>query len=382
MDLLSKGMIAGHLKAMRRDLFRDVGEFSEEFPGCQDYEFAIRVSVKEPILLIPEFLYRYRWHGASQSVHKIDRQNRIASAVRRAAVRRVFDYAARSEKLRRLSSISRGICLVRTQGKRMQLLEETVHSILLQDSPITPCIITHGTEEEFRRVSRWAQQFGNRVVALHADASGRGRGYPLNVGLEYALKSKSYDYLCILDDDDIYYPLFGERMVAALNYSGADVVFCKTNRCEPGGAVEIGVMPLPPACLISGNFFPINSFAIRLDFLSEIGAKFLEDINYLEDWDFLLSLMGAGAQTFLLPETLAEFRIIGDGNRPVKSDPEHYEYCRSTVMRRVADTASLRDLVSLYESILEFDFDDRPDLDPDERDRVFLAWDIARTAAQ
>ena len=73
-DLMSHGMVAGHLKAIRKDLFRDIGSYLNTYDGCQDYEFALRTSLFEPLLFIPDYLYKYRWHGSSQSVHNAKRQ--------------------------------------------------------------------------------------------------------------------------------------------------------------------------------------------------------------------------------------------------------------------------------------------------------------------
>jgi glycosyltransferase involved in cell wall biosynthesis len=73
-DLISHSMVAGHLKAIRRDLFGDIGSYLGTYEGCQDYEFALRVSVFEPLLFIPDYLYKYRWHRKTQSVDNARRQ--------------------------------------------------------------------------------------------------------------------------------------------------------------------------------------------------------------------------------------------------------------------------------------------------------------------
>ena len=78
-DFSTKGMVAGHLKAIRRDLFRDIGIYDERFNGCQDYEFALRTILVEPILLIPDYLYQYRWHRQTQSVNNTIRQHRLTA---------------------------------------------------------------------------------------------------------------------------------------------------------------------------------------------------------------------------------------------------------------------------------------------------------------
>lgn len=72
--LATSGMLAGHLKAVRGDAFAELGALEPAFNGCQDYEFALRLSLHEPILHIPEYLYRYRWHDKTQSVSSAQRQ--------------------------------------------------------------------------------------------------------------------------------------------------------------------------------------------------------------------------------------------------------------------------------------------------------------------
>jgi glycosyltransferase involved in cell wall biosynthesis len=80
-QLLTHGMIAGHLKAIRKDLFQDIGLYRQEYEGCQDYEFALRTSFFEPLLFIPDYLYKYRWHGNTQSVSKAERQVSITRKI-------------------------------------------------------------------------------------------------------------------------------------------------------------------------------------------------------------------------------------------------------------------------------------------------------------
>ena len=73
-QLLTHGMIMGHLKIVRKDAFDDFGALDSNFDGCQDFEFVFRMAVHEPLLTIPEYLYRYRWHRNTQSVSQEDRQ--------------------------------------------------------------------------------------------------------------------------------------------------------------------------------------------------------------------------------------------------------------------------------------------------------------------
>lgn len=74
-DVGAEGMFFGHLKAFRKRLFQSYGLHNDLYDGCQDYELALRVAQSEPILMIPEPIYFYRWHKHTQSVGSAIRQD-------------------------------------------------------------------------------------------------------------------------------------------------------------------------------------------------------------------------------------------------------------------------------------------------------------------
>lgn len=378
-DLYEKGFNAGHLLAVRSDLFSDIGCFDRRFSGCQDYDLALRAAIREPILLIPDHLYFYRWHSRSQPVNQYKRQARIAEAVKKVFLLHFLDKHWPTEYYEAavLTKDARGICLIRTQGHRLDLLEEAVNSVLAQTVCITPCIIVHENEAVFGAVSQWARKFASRVQLLHADSTGRRRGYPLNMGLDFVEQNaEKYDFFCILDDDDIYYPLFSERMVMALSLAASDVAYCTTNSRVLGQQAESVYPPLPTSCLVAGNFIPVNAYVVRTTFLVKSGARLREDINYLEDWDFLLSLLQARGKFSLLNETLAEFRIIGDGNTETRKDPAHFEHCWKIVASRGDLVARQLGVAHFYRDMVEFDFSARPNLSDQCNSHINAASDI------
>ncbi|MFI0347193.1 MAG: glycosyltransferase [Chthoniobacterales bacterium] len=73
---------ANHLKAIKKNIHADLGIFNSTFEGCQDYEFALRTAINEPLLFIPDYLYQYRWHDRSQTVSHNKRQNLTAARIR------------------------------------------------------------------------------------------------------------------------------------------------------------------------------------------------------------------------------------------------------------------------------------------------------------
>ncbi|WP_167760018.1 glycosyltransferase [Paraburkholderia pallida] len=377
--LYEKGMNAGHLAAIRRDLFDDIGRFDQRFSGCQDYDLALRAAIREPILLVPEHLYSYRWHTKTQSVAQFKKQAQIAEAVRRAFLQHFIEHNWPDVRQPSdLPSNARGICLIRTQGRRLELLEETVNSVLHQTVQVTPCIIVHGKDAALKIVQQWAaERFGDQVEILQADLPGRRRGYPLNVGLDFVEANvERFDFFCILDDDDIYYPMFAERLLATLRLNGADVAYCTTNSRVPGQQPKSAHPPLPTAALVAGNFIPINAYIVRTELLIKSGARMREDIHYLEDWDFLLSLMYANGNFTLLNETLSEFRIIGDGNTEQRNDPKHFKHCEKIVNARSRLVAKQVGMAEFYRDLLAFDFSARPAFSVHEKAHVKAALDL------
>jgi glycosyltransferase involved in cell wall biosynthesis len=228
-----------------------------------------------------------------------------------------------------------GFCIIRTQGTRLELLATAVRSVIEQKPRITPCVVVHGNQDVFSDLRDWLAKIDTSVLVLHAPATDRKRGYPCNVALDFLKENpQAYDFLCFLDDDDHLLPGFSERLTEAAWLSRADVVFGLTNALSETGAVQAMHPLLPTSALFIDNFIPINAYIVRTDAALACAARFDETINYLEDWDFLLQLLGAGARFVALFETVSEFRLIGDGNVAVKRDPMHFEECAVRIRTR------------------------------------------------
>ena len=64
-DDLLDGMVASHLKVIRRSAFIQVNGCSDEFEGIQDWELALKISEIGKLAHIPEPLYKHRIHPHS-----------------------------------------------------------------------------------------------------------------------------------------------------------------------------------------------------------------------------------------------------------------------------------------------------------------------------
>ena len=63
-DLLY-GMVASHLKVIRRSVFIQVSGYSDEFEGIQDWELALKIAEIGRLAYISEPLYKHRIHSPS-----------------------------------------------------------------------------------------------------------------------------------------------------------------------------------------------------------------------------------------------------------------------------------------------------------------------------
>ena len=369
--LFERGMVMGHLMAVRRDLYDELGGFDPQFSGAQDYDLALRAALREPLRQLPEYLYRYRWHASSQSVKRPRRQDRLQSAIRASVVRHALAAPPLATPVAELPAVPRSLCVIRTMGTRLELLAAAVASVRQQALPMLPCVVVHGDAEAHAQVGQWlAEGAPGPMQVLHAPDTSRKRGYPCNVALRFLREhAGDFDLLCFLDDDDHLLPDFAARLVAALRLNGADMAYCQSNALPDGAEPRALHRALPAVALFHRNFIPNNAFLVRTELLVRTPSiLFREDLHYLEDWDFLVQLMDAGMRVVPVFETLSEFRLIGDGNAAVKQDPEHFEYCQALVRRHGQQAAAKRPIGEFWRDVIDF---------PNDQYRVMNVHDIA-----
>ncbi len=217
--------------------------------------------------------------------------------------------------------LSEFAAIVRTTGARPGPLLDALQSLALQELPCVPLIVVHGDDEVFSFVKRTCSG-----VVLHASDTGRKRGYPVNVALDYCQAHlPEVKFLFLLDDDDIVYPFFTAMMAAAFSASEAAVVYAPANRREPGHAPAAGFDLEAYHHLFIENRIPSNSFAVRAAALCRAGLRMDEELDYLEDWHFLLRMIENGLRFQALPMTLSEFRIVPDSDLLYRRDAESWK---------------------------------------------------------
>jgi hypothetical protein len=166
------------------------------------------------------------------------------------------------------------------------------------------------------------------------------RGYPINVGLDYCLTQIPHiQYIFLLDDDDIVYPFFTSMMASAFLTSEADVVYAAAN-CREAGKPLAAAYPLKPYYnLVDRNFIPSNSYAVRAEALRRSGVRADEELDYLEDWLFLLRLLECNLRFHRLDTTLSEFRSESAADFSYRHDIESWESSALRVRHYINNTS-------------------------------------------
>lgn len=263
---------------------------------------------------------------------------------------------------------ARGAVILRTQGRRLELLAEALASVAAQAAPVTAFVVVHGDAGQLQTVREAILGVHDDVRLLLAPDTRRHRGYPLNVALDEIYRSaEGYAYLFFLDDDDRIYPRFCTAVIAAFQQHPADVVYAGSNRRAPGREPEPGYAPLPIPCLLHENFLPINAYAIRLSAVRERRPYFDESLEVLEDWNFLHRLLALRLRFTPVYETLSEFLLTGDGNTPDKLDQPMWDRGWEAVHRYLDQFWRVADRDHLLAAWREFDFTARPILTPEEQ---------------
>jgi hypothetical protein len=227
--------------------------------------------------------------------------------------------------------------VVRSTGKRLELLREALQSLTFQWPPVTAVVVAHGDDSTRDRVNSVCESVpGLNFAVLQVKEKERKRGYPLNAGIKFALEhDPSFDYLFFLDDDDVVYPFFTRILHDAFLCTGADLVYAASNRRENGESPKEGYYPKTLYHLLSENFITSNSYAIRLFSLRLSGVLVDDNLDYTEDWDFLVSLLSDGLRFEPCFQYLSEFRITSDGNLQTKLNPEIWKRDSLRIRRKI-----------------------------------------------
>jgi hypothetical protein len=157
-------------------------------------------------------------------------------------------------------------------------------------------------------------------------ATNAGRAGAANAGVAAA----SGDYVAFLDDDDLMEPEHLETLVGLVSAADVRVAFTDAAvgiyELDPDDGWREVERRLPysrdfdPDLLLLDNYIPFNTLLIERSLVDEVG-RFAEELEFFEDWDFLIRL-AALAPFHHLARVTAEYRHFrGSGHHVLGERP-------------------------------------------------------------
>jgi glycosyltransferase involved in cell wall biosynthesis len=235
--------------------------------------------------------------------------------------------------------------LVRTQGKRNELLVEALYSVYAQDLDDYEVIICfHNNKEDRNNLLEQLKGILNNLPgALKSKlrliiSTGSGRSAPLNDLLEAA----TCHYLCFLDDDDLLFPYYVSTLKKGIEKYGMGPIFQTYAASRMVNVVgdtvkkEVAdftdkpsfilnlyaetfpytvenisakwVLPFDPIVQQYHNHVPITCYIFPRKLIEQTNQRFRPDFELGEDWEFLMRISQL-LKVVTLPEITAAINI-------------------------------------------------------------------------
>ena len=240
------------------------------------------------------------------------------------------------------------------RANRNDFLKIAFESLFFQTYDFFQCVLVwHGEKLDLPK--------GWEMLDLKVVEGTNSRGKNLNLGIE----NSSGDYICFLDQDDIFYPNHLEELLASARAEGVDIAFssCRVTRCvlEKEGVRVLGEERLFPGRYRKGrilleNYIPIISVIAKKEVFRNL--SFNEDLGAYEDWLFLAEAEILGMDFLGIGKVTCEYRIFGESFERSHEEKGYQEF-RNVVLGEIAKRLSGEHL----QSLADYHFSERSELE-------------------
>lgn len=252
--------------------------------------------------------------------------------------------------------------ILRTTGERPEYLKECLYSLVTQTHKnLDVMVICDSNNEGLINCTKEGLKHFDHLLSyrfFNIFSNGK-RAVPLN----YGLKRVKGEYICFLDDDDIFFPDHLSLLVFELSkndeigccYSGVQKAhqFWQGNHYKTKMIAISHNYPFSICRLQYQSFIPNNAFLFRSDLLKNKDLCFDENLNYFEDWDFLIKLSTL-TKFKHIPKITAEIRTRDDQSNATTRDKDGWESAQEYIKRKWMDQTirlSCGELAQIYRKI-------------------------------
>jgi glycosyltransferase involved in cell wall biosynthesis len=250
-------------------------------------------------------------------------------------------------------------------------------------------VVDDGSADDTAEVARSFAASDTRVTCFSQPNGGQASAR--NAGLKRARG----DLVAFLDADDLWLPEKLKLQVAAVDETGADVVFCDGHMFSDDPAVETDEFAVVPGKTEGSEMFRLLFERNRIATLSVLARRsvldaaglFDEDRRYqnCEDYDLWLRLARGGAVFFGMTEKLMKYRRHAGASTYRESKllapmlAVILKHARSELLEREAARRRVREL---YRSLIAALVEEGDVAGARERMREFSAWDGGSVATR
>jgi glycosyltransferase involved in cell wall biosynthesis/LmbE family N-acetylglucosaminyl deacetylase len=200
--------------------------------------------------------------------------------------------------------------IIRTKD-RPRLLREALTSIAEQTYPNIEAVVVNDGGQDVESVVRDFRGALAKMQYVQHEVN-RGRPAAANTGIQKA----EGEWICFLDDDDLYTPLAVEFLVTSATEDLSHLVYgqVEARHYRSDGSPDSGrytllfAQPFDKELLLCCNYIPFNAIICHRSVFDAVGLLD-ETLSLFEDWDFFLRASERYEFKYI-PELIAEYRTF------------------------------------------------------------------------
>ncbi|MBW1932156.1 MAG: glycosyltransferase [Deltaproteobacteria bacterium] len=200
--------------------------------------------------------------------------------------------------------------IIRTKD-RPRLLREALTSVAEQTYPNIEAVVVNDGGQDVESVVRDFRGVLAKIQYVQHEVN-RGRPAAANTGIQKA----EGEWICFLDDDDLYTPLAVEFLVASATEDFSSIVYgqVEARSFRSNGSPDserytlLFAQPFDRELLLCCNYIPFNAIICHRSVFDAVGLLD-ETLSLFEDWDFFLRASERYEFKYI-PELIGEYRTF------------------------------------------------------------------------